>query len=270
MSDAHHHKKHTFRFYVVLTTVVLAAIMVVLLFNNNPDSENLTSLAVSQIDGEELPEKTSAASKIIRTLPVRKSSALSIPDQDGKEGSQSSSSYANEVELSLEFDQIPTVKKEIKTKQMALTFDDLTTKINVNKDKLELSNLKEVTLTVEGFEGDVDFDHLGMSLKGTAKSIAVNDVTLSSKGEIDLSFDDLDYETLSIEEIELSDLSLETGDGMLKVADKLTYELEKESMKVVYFNGKLDVDRGVDTKLALDGVARGVGISGALLNLNLS
>ncbi len=99
--------------------------------------------------------------------------------------------------------------------------------------------------------------------------MAVNDVTLSSREEIDISFDDLDYKSLTIDEIELSDLELENGDGEMKVAEKLQYSLEQDKLKIYEYNGQVLVDRDVEDVLTLEGVARGIAVSGALMNFNL-
>ncbi|MEK6901200.1 MAG: hypothetical protein AABX37_02560, partial [Nanoarchaeota archaeon] len=66
-----------------------------------------------------------------------------------------------------------------------------------------------------------------------------------------------------------TDLELETGDGSLKVEEKLLYTLEQDNVKMQYFNGRLFIDRGLDTHVNLDGVARGIAVSGALLNFNV-
>lgn len=183
--------------------------------------------------------------------------------------SQNIQKSSNEVDIELSFDKIPEVRKEARIKEMELTFDDLDTKISVNKDKLELSNLQQVSLRISGFVGEIHFDERDFSLEGVARRLAVNDVTLSSREEIDISFDDLDYKSLTIDEIELSDLELENGDGEMKVAEKLQYSLEQDKLKIYEYNGQVLVDRDVEDVLTLEGVARGIAVSGALMNFNL-
>ena len=255
------HPKHHLRFYIVMITLVIVGIFFLLFMNNNNGDFGLTSLTVSDLSSSD--ELTEGEEEIDSF----------VIDEEGEEVERAFSKNieksSKEVDVTLSFDRIPDVKKEAKVKEMVLTFDDLTTKIKVNKDRLELSNLKEVSLKITGFEGDLDFDDHGISLEGDAKSIAVNDVTLSSKGEMSIAFNDLDYRTLFIEDIEITDLELDSGDGELKVAEKLSYSLEQDQMKMYYFNGMVDIQRDADTVLNLEGVARGIIVSGALLNFNL-
>ncbi len=237
--------KHHVRFYVLMSTLVIAGIFFILFLN---DGDGLTSFTVKDFaTGATAGEGNGA---IEEEFPEEQKSA-------------------NEVGISLSFDRVPTVQKEAKIKDIELSFDDLTTKVRINDERLELSNLKHVTLRVKGFVGSIDFSSQGASIDGTARSIAVNNVTLSSKGTMKISFDNLDYETLSIGELELTDLELETGDGTLKVEEKLLYTLEQDNVKMEYFNGRLFIDRGLDTRVDLEGVARGIAVSGALLNFNV-
>lgn len=254
-----HHSHRNLRFYIVMITIVIGGIMFLLFMNNNPNDLGLTSLAVGEIGQESVNSKTDTTRK----------STTSNRDTIEEAFSKEIAKTAKEVEVLLKFDRIPEVKKEARITEMDLTFDDLTTKIQVNSDKLELSNLKEVNLKIKGFIGKVDFDSQGISLSGTAKSIAVNDVTLSSRGEIKISFENLDYDSLLIDEIELPDLELSNGDGSLEVPQKLTYSLEQDKLKIFNFNGKLEIERDVETSLEMEGVVRGMIVNGALLDFNL-
>ena len=122
---------------------------------------------------------------------------------------------------------------------------------------------------MKGFNGQLDLDKVSFSVAGTAKSIEVNDIALSSKGEIKIAFDDLQYDYLEFEDLMLDSLELPHGNGQLTVADKLTYELEQDEVKIYLFNGKVVVDRSAAEVLALEGIAKGISVSGALLDLNL-
>jgi hypothetical protein len=254
-----HQPKNYYRFYIVMITVVIMGIFFLLFMNSNNDF-GLTSLSVSDLSGGKGSSDISEEKSIV------------IDEDDNeveKAFSKNVQKSSNEVDVALSFDRIPDVKKEAKVKDMVLTFDDLTTKIKVNDDRLELSNLKEVSLKIKGFEGELDFDNYGISLEGISKSIAVNEVVLSSKGEMKIAFNDLDYRSLVIDDIEIIDLELDKGNGEIKVAEKLTYSLEQDQLKMYYFNGKVDIQRDSETSTRLEGVARGIIVSGALLNFNL-
>ena len=256
-----HHDKHYYRFYTILITIAIAGIFFLLLMNDGNDG--ITSLTIGDLEAsgegvtKEVVEETSLEEEFERD------------DKVAEVFTKEVQTNAKEVDLVLSFDKIPTVKKEARIKEMELTFDDLTTKIQVNNDKLELSDLKEVSLQIEGFVGDIDFNEEDFSAEGVAKSIEVNGVKLSTKEAIDISFEGLNYQSAIIEDIELVDLELSHGDGSLEVSEKLKYSLEQEELKIYYFNGRLAIQRDLDNVLDMEGVARGIMVSGALLNLNL-
>ncbi len=252
-----HQPKHHYRFYTVLITLVIAGIFFLLLMNDNT-GDGLTSLTIGNL-GTEKSELVLDDTSDIRDEEDKVEEVFSKEMQ----------SKAKEVDLKLRFNQIPAVKKEAKIKDMELAFDDLTTKIKVNDDRLELSNLKKVSLRIKDFNGEIDFNEQDFSVEGTAKSIAVNDVKLSTKGEIKISFDGLNYKSAVIDDIVLTGLELSHGDGILNVAEKLQYALEQEEMKIYYFNGRLAIQRDFEDKLELEGVAKGISVSGALLDINL-
>lgn len=243
--------KHHFRFYVVLITLVIGAIFFLLYTNDSQGGFGITSAIVG----------------------IGSNDSAALGDDGNEEGDTFVAKVgksSNEVDLTVHFDQIPTLRKEARVKEIELRFDDLTTKINVNNDKLELRNLQEVTLRITGFSGNLDFDRVGFSLDGTVRSLEVNDIALSSKGEIAISFDNLNYDYLRLEDIELQDVELPHGDGELTAAEKLTYALEQDTVKIYYFNGRVSIGRQNTTSLDMEGVAKGISVSGALLNLDLS
>ena len=242
-----------------MVTLVVAGIFFLLLMNSNPDSFGITSLAISNLGEKEMSPEEEVLSY---DIPLDKSEVDMAFDKEVQKNT-------NEVDFILSFDQIPSVSKEARIKEMVLTFDDLTTNIKVGDDKLELNNLKEVSLKIQGFAGEVNFDENDFSVNGLAKSIEVNGVKLSTKEEIKISFEGLNYKTVAIEDIELLDLELPRGDGELKVSEKLKYGLEQDQVKIYYFNGKLSAQMEPETNLELEGVVKGIKISGALLNLNL-
>src|SRR3989338_1993575 len=172
------HSQHNLRFYIILITLVVGGIFF-LLFLNDSNGFSLTNAIVS-VANNGSTETTEAAGDVPwveeeRTIDEVFSSKIQR--------------NANEVDLALSFDQIPSVKKKVKVRGVELKFNDLATKILVNDDLLELNNLEEVDLNIEGFAGNLRFDRSSFSLDGTAKSIKVNDISLSSKGQIKISFD---------------------------------------------------------------------------------
>ena len=159
------------------------------------------------------------------------------------------------------------VKKDAKIENMEVQFTDAWTKIYVNGDKLELSNLEQVTLKIQKFSGKIDLSERGLSLDGKAKRLEVNGVTLTSRGDIAITFSNLHHQAFVIDAIELkTGLELPRGSGMLEVAGKLTYTLEQDEVTMEYFNGQLATG---EDGVTIGGVASGIHVSGALLDLSL-
>lgn len=252
-SKGENYPQHHMRFYIVMATLVVAAILV-LLFLNDQKGLGLTSAIVGMAGNDTFDTSDS-------TSPFD-----NVQDSFGKKVAKN----GKEVAMEISFDQVPSLRQEAKIKDIQLKFSDLTTRIDVNNDKLALNNLQEVTMTIKEFSGKVDFDKVGFSLDGEAKAIEINNIALSSAGQIKISFDNLNYNYFDLEELKLSEFELPIGNGELKAAEKLTYNLEQDKVKLYFFNGKVIVDHNDDPLLKMEGIAKGAGISGALLDLSLS
>ena len=257
MSQPGHEKSHM-RFYLVMITLVVGGILF-LLFTNDSENFSLTSAIVGVTKNESGGEVPIAEEDIFST------DVGEIDEVFRKKIERN----ANEVGLNLAFDEIPTVKKEAKIKNIELHFTDSGAKINVNNDRLELNNLNDVVLKIDGYNGEMELQKLGFSIDGMAKSIKVNDISLSSKTQMKISFTDLNYNYLSLEDVQLDNVDFPLGNGQLQVSEKLTYTLEQDTLKLYFFNGKMLVDRDAENLLTLEGVAKGISAGGALLNLNL-
>ncbi len=238
---------HHFRFYVVLVTVVVAGLFF-LLYINDSGGVSLTSAMIGIVDGgNETLEERSLSFREERTT-IRS---------------------GREVDVVVEFDEIPAVAKKAKVQDIQLRFDDLTTKISVNNDKLELNNLQEVTLLIKEFDGTLDFDADGFSLDGAVKSLSVNNIALSAGREIHISFKDLQYKGFSLDNIELDVLEFPAGNGQLRVSEKLQYQLEQDDLALNSFSGGLVVGQETELLVHAEGISRGIVVQGALMDLQL-
>jgi hypothetical protein len=259
MITPHTTSKHHLRFYIVTATLIIGGILFLLSLNNSSSGFSLTSAIVGV---------TNQTQELIHIEPATDNKVNKILLEEAKESSKT-------VPIYLSFDQIPSVDKKAIVKNMNLGFNDVTkTTIKLNDDKLELNNLDNVDMDLEGFRGQVDFDADGLSLNGVATRIEVNKVAFSSEEDIKISFENLRYHTLEIDELELEDIDFPKGDGSLKVAEKLDYRITQESLDLFYFNGKLSIAKDDDEEslfrsIILDGVARSVAVSGDQLSLNL-
>ena len=256
---------HSLRFYIVLITLVIGGIFIFLLMNSDGTSK-LSSAVVGTTENAILEDAdTFDPEGFFSTSEEQKELVINEDEEDiFKEALD-----INQIDFTLNFNQIPSIEKEARIEEMSLRFEDLTTNININNDKLELNNLKDVNLKIKGLVGEINLNEYGASVTGTARRIEVNDIALSSLGEIELSFENLNYKYLKIDEIELQDLELNDGEGELNVGDKLTYNLDNEKIQVHYFNGQIAINREDGTNLDLNGIAKGVSVSGDLLDLKL-
>lgn len=253
------HRPHL-RFYIFMVTLVLGGLFFLLYSNENHDSN---SSLISAIVGY--------SENATQKLSVQEEEPDIERELNQLVGEGSKVNNYRSVPLSLSFDQIPTVEKNATVEGVNLEFDDLSTTITVNGDKLELKNLKEVTLSIRDFVGQLNLETSELSLSGTAKRIEVNNIAFSSEKALPISFQGLNYKHLQLLNIELKDLALSRGSGELRVGEKLRYTLENEELKMLYFKGALTVDKKYSntSMLLLEGDVKGLYDNGDLLTFVL-
>lgn len=255
------HRPHL-RFYIFMVTLVLGGLFFLLYSNENQDNSGLISAIVGysenatlNLGGEEQAEQEIDIQQELTQLM----------------GEENKVNNYRSIPLSLSFDKIPTVEKNTTVEGVSLEFDDLSTTITVNGDKLELKNLKEVTLSIRDFVGQLNLETSELSLSGTAKRIEVNDIAFSSEKALPISFQGLNYKHLQLLNIELKDLELPRGSGELNIGEKLRYTLEDEELKMLYFKGALTVDKRYSNSstLLMEGDVKGLYDNGDLLTFVL-
>ncbi|NQV90971.1 hypothetical protein HQ489_00705 [Candidatus Woesearchaeota archaeon] len=282
ISPKPHQPQYHVRFYVVMTTVVIGGIFILLLMNNG--AGGFTSAFISDSNGASLLQGFGADNGndvLMDTISNNELNALKatgvdyaekdpfLEDSNIVKTQNDLQEATHTVDLTLTFDQIPKVNRQAKVKNMVIVFDNTAPKISINDDLLELNNQNEVTLTMEDYLGDFIFDEDGLSLNGKAKSLSVNDIKLSARKEIKLSFTNLEYNSINVGSIELQDIEIPKGTGTLSLGNRLTYALAEEKLTIFYFNGKLDVNHGEGTLLTMAGIARGISASGEELLLSI-
>ena len=238
-----HARHHNTRFYIVAVTVIVAAIFLFLFLDKGGDISGAAIVGDFSGDNVEELEKEAVAEEV----------ALENMEKD----------------FSLTFDKVPKINTEAKIETLTLTFNDPSTIININEDRLELSNLEEINLDIEGFLGEISLNEVSLSLDGTAKRIEVNNVALSSKEELEISFQNLKYNGLNINDVRLSELKFPVGKGVLKVAERLTYILENENVGLNYFRGNLVLGKNTNTTSGLEGTVKGLSVNGEAFSLAL-
>jgi len=259
-STTHHSSRSQMRFYIVMITLVLGGITFLLLLNNDGQDFNFTSAIIGDTPNEVIDKEV-----------LQEVEAEAYEQEIEKVFSKEIEKDSKEVELAISFDKVPKVKERAKLQELEIRFEDLSTTINVNEDRLELNNLEEVTLRISGFNGEVDFNEDGFSLDGMAKRIEVNGVAFSSSDKLAIMFNDLDYKAFYIAEIALDELEMDKGNGILNVGTKLSYALEEDELKVFSFIGSLDVDKEYDSTnvLVMEGTSQGLKVSGKALDFNI-
>lgn len=253
------HRSHL-RFYIFMVTLVLGGLFFLLYSNENHDTN---SSLISAIVG--YSENATQKFSIQGEEPDIEQELNNLVGDSNKVKNYRS------IPLSLSFDQIPTLEKNATVEGVNLEFDDLSTTITVNGDTLELKNLKEVTLSIQDFMGQLNLETSELSLSGTAKRIEVNNIAFSSEKALPISFQGLNYKHLQLLNIELKDLELPRGSGELRVGEKLRYTLEGEELKMLYFKGTLIVDKKYSnhSMLLMEGDVKGLYDNGDLLTFVL-
>jgi hypothetical protein len=266
MSESHgHSSEHSrTRYYIIMTVVVIAGLFVLLLFNNSSDGFGFTSAVIENVRNN----------SIINSISDNKNPSINLEDSWQQEKTLVN---PKDINFKLSSSKIPQINKEVKLEKLELVFNDLTTSIKVNEDKLELSALPEVIMEVEGFKGIMSFDEDQFSLDGVAKRLEINDISLSTNREIKISFSNLQYQLAKTIGIEFKSLDFVSGEGNLKVRENLNYDLEDGQVITAYnFIGDLDITKDSqsdnstqDASILLEGYAKGLDIVGGALNLNL-
>jgi len=258
----HHH----LRFYVVVITLVVGAIFLFLFINNDKEGLSLTSAFVGADEKVQLDTDTTANEGSGLDFTFSKDNT----PETAKTDTQKVVKGVNKIDFTLKLDKVPYFDTKADVEDLSINFNDLSTIIKINNDKLELNNLNDVNLRIIGFSGDFGIEPKGASVDGTAKRIEVNDIALSSKGEIKISFENLDYNSLSLSQLDLDELILPPGEGSLAVEEKLTYLVQNEEIGFYKYSGSFTLNNKDDTLVVLDGTTNGISLQGEELNLKLN
>jgi len=264
-------KKNHLRFYIIGITILIAAIFV-FFFLNQEDFSGATVVDFAKDTFFDIGNSNNDKDATDNSNSNEEDNANNNGDSNNNNnGNPSTSFFSGDSEnfLSLTFDLIPTLNTETEIEKLRISFSNPSTVIKINNDRLELSNLKEVELSLDSFTGDLALDEDSLSLDGTAKLVEVNNVVLSSKDKLEISFQNLNYNLLNIENVGLPTLKLTVGEGELHLADKLSYVLREEEVELDSFQGNLFLGKDAGTALRLEGIIDGLSISGEVFDLDL-
>ncbi len=283
-------KSHRLRFFIVVVTLLIGAVFTFLLVSGK-GSSLFNTAAVTDLTGTVLGEEGETTAKKMPAKGAEDVTSLieepeGMIEQEGRGSGRGSSpkgvggtpdSYPaskynapikNEAQTSLTFDTIPLLKKQVRLDEVSLVFEDLPQNLYVNDDRLQLGNIGEVTFVVQGFNGEMSLGD-GFSLHGKAKRIELNGISLSTEKDIKLVFNNINYQQLKFESVELKGITFPRGSGQLDVGGKLSYALSNEGLKIDAFRGSLTVDKESDQVVRLEGITQGVSVSGESLGVDV-
>lgn len=262
----HHPHGHHVRFYIVMITLVVGGIFFLLMMNNNNSFDNSFSFTGALV-GDTI--NVTPDEEVEDTILIPKSNKK---DAVTKALSREVAKSKKEVKIDLNVNRVPEVVSKATIGELELRFDDLTTEIKVNKDALELNGLKEVVLRFNDFKGSINFDAEEFALSGTVSKLAVNNVALSSKGELKISFEGLKYNYFNINEIELNNLAFPDSIGDVSIGNQLSYLLDQDEVTMYYYKGGFLVNNAANATdpVDLEGTAKGISLTGKELNVNIN
>ncbi len=283
-------KSHRLRFFIVVATLLVGAVFTFLLVSGKGDSffnaaavTDLTDTVLGK-DAETIVKKgTSAGPGGVTPLNAKPEGmvgpgGMGSINNNGPNGvggtpdpypaSKYTAPVKNEAVTSLTFDTVPLIKKQVHLDEVTLVFEDLPQNLYVNDDRLQLGNIGEVTFIVQGFNGEMSLGD-GFSLNGKAKRIELNGISLSTEKDIKLTFNNINYQQLKFESVELKGITFPRGSGQLDVGGKLSYALSNEGLKIDVFRGSLTVDKGSDQIVRMEGITQGVSVSGESLGVDV-
>lgn len=252
------HQGSHIRKYLLIITLIVGGFFLLLLMNNDHPGGGITSAVIENVKNSSLGNVISGKSKTVvvsdNVLPSSKS--------------------GHHVDFTLTSNTIPIIEKEVTISQLSLHSTDVSPRIKVNGDNLELGNIKGINFNIADFNGRVSVDDVLFSLDGSAKRLEVNGIALASDKQISISFQELEYQQASFEEIALDVTQFVSGTGNLKVSDGLEYKLEEgQSITIYQYLGNININKGEDNNTIkgslFEGSSDGVDIIGKSLNLNL-
>ncbi len=252
------HSGHKARFYLLILTLMVGSIFTLVMYQKDPTKFSLTGSSIELINKKNVTNSSEQAELLLEPEALKQEDQNFIPP-------------SREVEVGVKFTSIPETSKEVKLQELEVHFDnsDGRVYIQLGNDRLEVQKETEVVVKLQDFSGFINFDSEDFSLEGTAGRIEANGLALSSREDLDLSLGNVRYNYLLVDEAEVQGLRLPRGDGELQVAEKLDYRLEQEELNFYVFQGKLLVDTQQELPLTLEGIARGIDVSGALLNIDV-
>ena len=251
MSEGHA-KKNNLRFFIILGTLFIAGIFLLLLVNDKGFS--LTSAIVGSPDEE--------GEVLYDSDPLM---AINY-----KNSIHSNVDVAKEISLDLMFDGVPELKEEkTKVEHISVDFTNLETEISINGDQLQLQNIQNASLVISGFEGDMLVNGGIISLEGKAKKISINGISLSSLKELEISFTNLPYDSISLVEVNLNSIEFPRGSGSLKVGDRLDYPLKDDLITIGSFDGNVLLSKEEVEKVSFVGFSTGVVVQGQDFNFGI-
>lgn len=269
-----HEHSHRLRFYIVLITLVLGGILFAVYMMKGSISPLTSAIVGAPADDTltgDFSDFGSTSDSVSDSVSDRLSDTFGTNSKTTSTSTvRGNSGTINGVSFHLSLDEIPRDKEEVSLEAITLTFTDFATEILISDNKLELDNLDSVTMTLQGFDGILVLKDGTFSIKGKTARVSVNNVALSSRGDLDILFDGLNYRSLTLTQIGLKDLTLNGGtEGRLDAGSKLSWALGGEQIGINTFRGDITIDKDAEKLLEMTGMAKEIAVGGEALSANL-
>ena len=171
------------------------------------------------------------------------------------------------INFELQFDNMPEIDATVSLSDITLVANNLGSSVRINGDLLEANS--KVTIDLSDFLGRLRVNAHTTSLEGTISQIRLNGVSILSDSEIEIEIDALSYDTLTTDVISFSYMYFPEGNGQLEVADRLSYELEQDSIDLYDFYGQMILSTKDSYSVTLIGESESLESSSNVLQLGL-
>ncbi|MBI4983269.1 hypothetical protein HZC32_01360 [Candidatus Woesearchaeota archaeon] len=261
MNDPDRKKSNT-RFYIITIAIVIVVLGGMLIAFRGKEL-GVLGAGVFEESGSNLNQAEGGI--LSSDGATTESSAVEISGNTGGTLSSERTILAPELRTKVELDIIPVIKTETKAEDIDIKFNNLNTKIKVNKEDLQLDSIDRVDFKIHGFVGDILLNDKSISLNGKVSRLQVNGVVLSSNA-IQIYFDGIKYEHFSATGMELEQLNLANGKGKMEIGnEKISYILEnKDKVTLNSVFGDIMADKIGSTTFTATVTAQNIATSGAV------
>ncbi|MBT3450444.1 hypothetical protein HN448_00630 [archaeon] len=261
-------RKKIYMYVMVVLSIVLFSTSLVLFVKEGVGS-SLTSAVIKNSSGLDTNE-ASTKTELELNNDLSSESETVISDSFNQD-EENSINYFDEqrVEFSLDLNQVINIDAEINSENVLIIFDGNGEELIINGELVEFGEMADVELELENFNGHIDLNNFAVSLNGYVDKVFLNEFSISSSNNIEIYFERAHDNYVQILGFSIEQLTLPAGSGGLQASDKLTYELDEETVTIGDFEGDLVVIKKEETSSLLIGKSNSLSLDGDLLAFDL-